>query len=580
MTAIPSTRTIAPLRDAIAAMLLILGLMAVSTSARAQSTGDSKHQQAPANASYGDFGDVFGNSDSAVFGPSDLATSGARPLGPVSGGNVASSVSGSNIQTPQDVSVGQEGERSLAGTILGAQYDAALQSPVEEPLIEPAAFQQPDLSEGAGILQSAPSDFPSGVVGEPRRMTLFEPSGAGQVDLSKGLQFSSKDGRYRIEMHDLTQFDARFFNPTGNPLVNSFVIPRQRFYFSGWVDDTFRFYAVLNRGYGSLDVLDSFAEYKNSEAFRLRAGRMKVPFSYEYYKVDEASLLAGERSVFTGNLSGNRQIGAMAMGLLFKERLEYAVGVFNGPEHSFQDFNSSKSGYFYLNSRPFAVSDSPFLKYLNIGTAYDIGVERDPLEPVAFHTANDETTTSAVDNVSPTFLRFNSAASEVGVRSFWTTDLHWYYKNFTSEAQYNGGFIHYNVPLTGGATNVRVPFSGYSLAATWFVTGENITSRKEVEPLHDFKISNFLQNTGALEMFSRWANLTAGQSIYSNGLVNPNLWSRNAVVLDNGANWYVNRFLRITAEWQYSEFGSPVEIDTNRFTKHINLFWFRSQLFY
>lgn len=58
------------------------------------------------------------------------------------------------------------------------------------------------------------------------------------------------------------------------------------------------------------------------------------------------------------------------------------------------------------------------------------------------------------------------------------------------------------------------------------------------------------------------------------------LWSRNAVVLDNGVHWYPNRFVRITTEYQLSEFSSPVQVNTNKFTSQIGMFWFRTQLYY
>jgi hypothetical protein len=69
----------------------------------------------------------------------------------------------------------------------------------------------------------------------------------------------------------------------------------------------------------------------------LRVGRTKVPASYEYYQIAEGDLIAPERSLFTGNLSGNRQNGFMEHGRILGERAEYALGVFNGPRRSFQD---------------------------------------------------------------------------------------------------------------------------------------------------------------------------------------------------------------------------------------------------
>src|SRR4029079_7633413 len=116
-----------------------------------------------------------------------------------------------------------------------------------------------------------------------------------------------------------------FFSPTGDPLHNTFDIPRQRLYFAGQVDKHFEFYSVLNRGYGTFDVLDAYMNFKFDKAFTIRFGRTKTPFNYEYYKIGEGDLIAPERSVFVGNLSTNRQVGVMAYGKVLDERLEYAA---------------------------------------------------------------------------------------------------------------------------------------------------------------------------------------------------------------------------------------------------------------
>jgi phosphate-selective porin OprO/OprP len=418
---------------------------------------------------------------------------------------------------------------------------------------------------------------------EPGR-DVIETGGEGlprsRVDLSQGVRLLSPDGRYRIEFHDLTQFEGRFFGTTGSApgdLHDSFDIPRQRLYFTGQVDKYFDFYSVLNRGYGSLDLLDSFVNFKFDPKFNIRVGRTKTPYTYEYYKIAEGDLIAPERSVFVGNLAPNRQIGAMAFGRVFEERLEYAVGVFNGPHRSFQDFNNFKNLFFFVNSKPFLHGGGDLLRQLNLGGSVNFGREDDPLEPNALHTANDETVTDNIFNVSPAFLRFNNGVVEKGGTAFWSGDVAWYYRSLTALAMYNGGFITYATPAAG---DVRVPFEGGSLAVTFFLTGEEIVTRKEVEPLRDFDWRSPLRNPGAVELYHRTAYVNAGSQVFAGGLADPALWSRNALVFDTGVNWYVNRFVRVFLDWQHSEFGSPVRVGANRFASSTEMFWIRTQLYY
>jgi phosphate-selective porin OprO/OprP len=400
-----------------------------------------------------------------------------------------------------------------------------------------------------------------------------------KLDLSRGIRLSTADGRYRIEFHDLTQFDARLFGITGTrqgDLHDNFVIPRQRLYFTGQVDEWLDFYSVLNRGYGDLDILDSYVNFKFDPAFNVRFGRTKVPYSYEYYKIAEGDLIAPERSVFIGNLSPNRQLGVLGFGRLLNERLEYAVGLFCGPHRSFQDFNNFKNPFFYLNARPFLLGGSDLLRNLNFGASFNFGREDDPLEPNALRTANDETTTPNATNVSPTFLQFNDGVVERGATAFWSGDIAWYYRSLTMLSMYNGGYITY---ARGGAGSVRVPFEGGSVALTYFLTGEEIVRRKDVEPLRNFNWRSPWQHPGAVEAYSRVAYLNAGQTIFTGGLADASQYSRNALVLDNGINWYLNRFIRICFDWQHSEFGRPVNFG-NHFSRSMDMFWFRTQLFY
>ena len=79
------------------------------------------------------------------------------------------------------------------------------------------------------------------------------------VDFGEGLEFRTDDDEYRLQFHNLTQAEFRGF-PTANQgiLQSQFYIPRQRWYFTGDLTKNVGFYTVINRGYGSLDLLDAF----------------------------------------------------------------------------------------------------------------------------------------------------------------------------------------------------------------------------------------------------------------------------------------------------------------------------------
>ena len=58
------------------------------------------------------------------------------------------------------------------------------------------------------------------------------------------------------------------------------------------------------------------------------------------------------------------------------------------------------------------------------------------------------------------------------------------------------------------------------------------------------------------------------------------LWSNRANVTDLGVNWYLNHYLKLTFDYQYSDFGKPVQLSPTKMTSYMNLFWFRTQLYF
>lgn len=421
----------------------------------------------------------------------------------------------------------------------------------------------------------------------------------------EGLQVRTTDEIFTFEFHNLSQLDYREFSQTGDALHDNFIIPRQRWYMQGDVTPYATYYTVINRGYGSLDVLDSWVDYnfapKYKEKFQIRVGRMKTPFTYEYIKISESDLIAPERSLFVGNFAPNREVGAMAHGRVFDGIMEYFVGVFNGPRRDFQDFNNSKDVFTFLNFRPFVNTDINWLKYLNISGSVNGGNQRNPVQPNALTTGNDQSPSAAVVNVSPTFLIFNSKAFENGARMEWAGDVAYYYKSFTMLAGYQGGFQNYSLQATGTPTSTtafgsfasgafvgvgsskqtRVPLTGWSVAATYFLTGEEISRRVYLtEPIRPFGYYNGRLNPGAIEVYSRIANLQLGDQVFTGGLANPAFWANRATAIDTGVNWYWNHYVRMYFDWQHSMYNQPVFLSETKSSKHQDLFWIRTQVFF
>jgi len=436
------------------------------------------------------------------------------------------------------------------------------------------------------------------------------------VEFGEGLEFSSPDHEFKLQFHDLTQFEYRNFVPTPSAdsiLKSQFFIPRQRWYFTGNVTKNIEFYTVINRGYGSLDLLDAFLSFRYDDRLRLRVGRMKTPYLYEYYQIAEGDLIAPERSLYAGNFADNRQNGAMVLGELFKNRMGYAVGVFNGQRRSFGDTNSAKDLFVFLNSRPFLKPDGTPrvrgaegtggrtrpnqalgategeneepgpLEYLNLGGSFNIGYENGTPQPAYLTTANDQTVNTAlntVDSLSPTFFVFNNNVVENGMRAQWAGHAAWYYKSLMVLAEYGAGYGGYS--LINKASSTSIPYYGYNVTATYFITGERLTRRVNVvKPLHDFKIRNGkISGVGAIELYGRFSDLAIGRNVFSAGFADPNLWADQASAVDIGMNWYLNFYTKIYLDWQHAMFGQPVVSAPGRLHSTQDLLWLRFQIFF
>ena len=403
------------------------------------------------------------------------------------------------------------------------------------------------------------------------------------AELDPGPVWRSEDDEFRLEFHNLTQAEYReFTNPNQTTLHSMFFVPRQRWYFTGRATKNMEFYTVINRGYGSLDLLDAFINVNYDSRLQFRIGRMKTPFAYEYWQIAEGDLIAPERSLYVGNLSGNREDGAMFHGQVLDKSAEWALGLFNGPRRSFQDTNNAKDLYAYLNFRPSQYLEGPeLLDYFNLGGGYNFGVQQGAIQPDALTTANDETTGTVNANaLSPTFLIFNNNVVDNGMRAQWNGHIAWFYRSWMLLAEYEGGYEHFSTGSAGRP--IRVPMQGYMVQSWYFITGETLNRRVNVvKPKKDFAIKDGrITGPGAIEVHARFSELNLGNQVFTGGLADGNEWSNSAYIIDTGLNWFPNEYTKVYLDWQHAVFGRPVAVRPGGFASTENLLWFRCQLYF
>ena len=399
-----------------------------------------------------------------------------------------------------------------------------------------------------------------------------------------GVLLSTADEEFQLRIHVLAQIDYKLFLPTyQEPARSGTYIPRFRAYFEGRATRSFEYELSLQRSVeGTFDVLDANINFRPMDGMQLKAGRFLVPYSYEWYDHLEQFFITPERSLFPLNFGLSREVGVMLHGKVLDERVQYALGAFAGQLAGVADTNTSRDGVGYLNFRPFLLEyDVPALRFLNIGGSLAIGRQKYREAPLPLRTSlqsseNDE----AAQGASTVFLEFNNGVTNFGNgRISGALHLAWYVEQLSFEAEVQAGLFPY---AAGLADPVHVPVHGFSAALAYFVTGETVEGRRQVIPLRPYNPASGLYGPGAFEPFARYSQLVLGEEVFTANLADPEHWARSAQAIDVGFNWYPNRFIKFTFDWQHTIFGTPVTLNEaqGRKGQSVDLFWARCQVWY
>ena len=224
-------------------------------------------------------------------------------------------------------------------------------------------------------------------------------------------------------------------------------MPRQRIFFTGNITKPIEYELAINRGSGgNLNLLNAFINIHFDDRFELRFGRFFTPLPYDQYAISNYWLPTPERSVFTTNLSLNRQFGLMAWGYLFDKRLDYAAGVFNGSRNSFESLNHGVDFVAYLNTRPFQESESlRFARFLNLGTSIAFGHQDQAPVPVSFRIGGGSPNADNPGAGTTPFLILNPDVIERGDRLLGSVHTAYFYKGLSLIGEWQYGYGNYAI---------------------------------------------------------------------------------------------------------------------------------------
>jgi phosphate-selective porin OprO and OprP len=394
--------------------------------------------------------------------------------------------------------------------------------------------------------------------------------------------FETDDDEYQLQVNVESQIEARAW-AQGNqdPAHSGFFLPRQRFFFRGKITRPIEYELSFNRGLNNINLLNAYFNLHLDDRFQIRFGRYFTPMNYDQYAISNYWMPTPERSVFTTNVGLGRQIGLMAWGYLLDNRLDYAVGLFNGSRNSFESLNNAKDVVGFLNARPFELSESlSFLEFLNVGASVAYGNQDQPPAPASFRVGAGSPDTNIPGTATTPFLILNPGVIERGQRLLGSVHAAYFFRGLSLIGEWQYGYNGYATP--GRPSAVSVPLSGFYVTGAYFLTGEDVERRSRVRPLRPLFPTRKDQprGLGAWEAVARVSELRLGESIFTGGFADPDLWSRSATTTEVGLNWYWNEYFKMYIFWLHADFGEPVQYRVGGFQRGADMFWLRCQLYF
>jgi phosphate-selective porin OprO/OprP len=363
-------------------------------------------------------------------------------------------------------------------------------------------------------------------------------TGASVTADTSGFTIRSGDGNFLLKIGADLQVDNRTYLGEGSQsLTDTALLRRVRPTFSGTVYKYIDYMFRPDFGLGQTVIYDAYVELKYFDRARLRVGKFKPPVGLERLQSDDDTNFV-ERGLPT-LLAPSRDIGYQIAGDVVRQRVAYAVGVFNGvPDNGLSDTAAS-------NHRDFTgrIFLTPFLP--------------DAHNPLAGLGAGIGASTGSVDGEAlpsyksfgqNSFITFASGVAEAGHRTRLAPGAYYYLGSFGLLAEY--GLTEEG--MQKGTVRRDIAYRAWQVQGAYLLTGEkkgfsSPTPRKNLDPRN--------HGWGAVELAVRVGDFSAEPGLYNYGFASAAAAARRAHEWVGGVNWYLNRLFRTSLDYGHTNFG-------------------------
>src|SRR5262249_44041878 len=217
-------------------------------------------------------------------------------------------------------------------------------------------------------------------------------------------------------------------------------------------------------------ILDCFLDLDFNPKLRIRAGRFKTPFTYEFLVEPIQGLIIPERSIFFNNFGQNRDDGFMVFGRMFANTFDYAGGIFNGTRNGLIAMQDGKATSWFANWRPLGNEENTLFENFNVGgSVFAANFDQAPI-PQTLRTIVP-TTGNAVAGTP--FLNFNNNVKMFGPMAFWSLHMAYFYGGWAVIGEWLSGYQSYAI---GNGHQTRIPVGSFYVQASYLLTGETRSS--------------------------------------------------------------------------------------------------------
>jgi len=371
-----------------------------------------------------------------------------------------------------------------------------------------------------------------------------------------GVNFSSADTNFVIQLHGLAQFDSRsFFNDAHINGNDGFLLRKARPILTGTLFHDFDFNFTPEFGNSTVQLLDAYINYRYEPWLQVQGGKFKAPIGLEQLQPD-AWTYFNERSI-ANNLVPNRDLGIDLHGDIYDGVASYALGIFNGGTDyngttvntSFQDDKAVEGRLIF---QPFKATKVDALRGLGFGVAGSY-IFSNP----ATNTSTGLTPGYTTDGQQK-FFSFNTGVNASGTGWRISPQGNYFYGPFGLLAEYI--ISDQNAQRTVPAVKTKtydLQNSAWEITGSWILSGED-ASYNGITPKHPFDLHN--GGWGAWQLVARYGELNIDDNVFVGAtnirLADPSKNADSAKVWSVGLNWYLNKNIRANLSYSRTTFSS------------------------